>query len=415
VTPDGGHGHAHEPETERAHMIDPEHAHEVGHRHGQENGHGHGRDHDLEHGRSHEHEVEHEHGHAHAHGGRGHRGVRGLLAGLLHPHKHDHADSFDDALLADQAGRRALVISLCGLLATGVIQAVITGFTGSVGLLADTIHNLADALTALPIGLAFWAARRPATSRYTYGYGRAEDLAGLCVVAVMTASAVVAAWQAIDRFVHPHHVYDLPWVAAAGVIGFAGNELAARYRIGVGTRIGSAALTADGRHARADGFTSLAVVAGAAGVALGWQQADPVIGLLITVAILAVLRGAVRDIYRRLMDAVDPALTAQIERETRSVPAVLDVDGIKIRWIGHELHAELNITVDGSLTVRQAHDITEDARHQLLHRIGRLSDITIHVNPPEGPEAHARTAHHAAARKPARPSRPRPRQGTPRS
>jgi cation diffusion facilitator family transporter len=361
------------------------------------------------HGRGHEHGHAHDHGHAqhddddghvhdHGHGG---GGLRGALAALRQPHQHDHAESIDDALLADQAGRRALAVSLCGLLATGVIQAVIVGFTGSVGLLADTVHNLADALTAVPIGLAFWAARRPPTTRYTYGYGRSEDLAGLAVVAAMTASAAVAAWQATERFIHPHQVRDLPWVAAAGVIGFIGNEVAARYRIRVGTRIGSAALTADGRHARADGFTSLAVVAGAAGVALGWPQADPVIGLLITVAILAVLRGAIRDIYRRLMDAVDPALTDQIQRETLAVPAVLGCDGIRIRWIGHELHAELNITVDGGLTVGQAHDITEDARHQLLHHIGRLTEAVIHVNPPDGAQAHARTAHHVTAKAPA--------------
>jgi cation diffusion facilitator family transporter len=362
-------------------------------------GHGHDIDHAQEpHG--------HQHGeHEHQHDGHGSPGLRGALAGLRHPHQHDHADSIDDALLADQDGRRALAVSLCGLLATGAIQAVIFGFSGSVGLLADTIHNLADALTALPIGLAFWAARRPATSRYTYGYGRAEDLAGLAVVTVMIVSAAVATWQAIDRFIHPHQVRDLPWVAAAGVIGFLGNELAARYRIRVGTRIGSAALTADGRHARTDGFTSLAVVASAAGVALGWPQADPVIGLLITVAILAVLRGAVRDIYSRLMDAVDPALTAQIEREALAIPAVRSCDGVRVRWIGHELHAELNITVDGALTVRQAHDITEDARHLLLHHVGRLTDAIIHVNPPEGAQAHARTAHHLMTRRAARPDR----------
>lgn len=348
-------------------------------------GHGH------EHGR-----AAHDHGHeTHGHGHRhGHRGLRGALGGLFHAHQHDHADSFDDAVLADRAGRRALVISLIGLLATGAVQAVIVGLSGSVGLLADTVHNLADALTALPIGLAFWAARRPATSRYTYGYGRAEDLAGLAVVTVMTMSAAVAFWQSADRFLHPQPVRDLPVVAAAGLIGFIGNELAARYRIRVGQRIGSAALAADGRHARTDGFASLAVVAGAGGMALGWRAADPVIGLLITVAILVVLRGAVRDVYRRLMDAVDPGLTAQLGCETLAIPAVLGCDGVRVRWIGHELHAELNITVDGGLTVRQAHDITEDARHQLLHQVGRLTGAIIHVNPPESAEAHARTAHH---------------------
>jgi cation diffusion facilitator family transporter len=357
----------------------------------------------ADHGHHHAHGHEHEHEH-------GHQGRPGGLAGLLRPHTHDHAESIDDALLAQAAGRRALVVSLCGLLAAGALQAVIAGFSGSVGLLADTVHNLADAVTAVPIGLAFWAARRPPTRRYTYGYGRAEDLAGLAVVTVMTVSAGLAAWQSADRFVHPRPVHDLPWVAAAGVIGFLGNELAARHRMRVGARIGSAALSADGRHARADGFTSLAVTAGAGAVALGWRSADPVIGLLITVAILAVLRGAVRDIYRRLMDAVDPAVTGRIERAARAGPAVLGCDGIRIRWIGHELHAELNITVDGGLTVRQAHDITEETRHRLLHGVGRLAGAIIHVNPPDGAAAHARTAHHPAAHQlPA----PRPRRRDP--
>jgi len=168
----------------------------------------------------------------------------------------------------------------------------------------------------------------------------------MAVMAVMTTSAAIAAWQAIGRLVRPRSVHELVWVAAAGVAGFAGNELAARYRIRVGTRIGSAALVADGHHARTDGFTSLAVVAGAGGVALGWRAADPVVGLLITIAILAVLRGAVRDIYRRLMDAVDPDLVDQVEREAATVPGIRGCDAIRVRWIGHQLHAELDLTVD---------------------------------------------------------------------
>lgn len=362
---------------------------------------GHNHIHDAhEHGK-HEHEhTEHEHGDGGAHRDHDHDapgGARRLLGPLLHQHHHDHAGSIDDAVLADQAGRRALAVGLAGLMLTAAVQAVVVGFSGSVGLLADTIHNFADALTALPIGLAFWAARRPANLRYTYGYGRAEDLAGLAVVTVMTVSAAVAAWQSAERFIHPHAVHDLPWVAAAGVAGFAGNELAARYRIRVGTRIGSAALVADGHHARTDGFTSLAVVAGAGGVALGWADADPVIGLAITAAILMVLRGAVRDIYRRLMDAVDPTLTSQIQHEVGAIAEVRGCDGVRVRWVGHELHAELSITLDASLTVRQAHDITELAQHHLLHRVGRLAGAIIHVNPPDGEQAHAITAHHTAS------------------
>jgi cation diffusion facilitator family transporter len=364
-------------------------------------GHGHGHDgqsHDGDHGHDgRSHDGDHVHGGSLA--GRladAIRHPRRLLRpyGLLHPHQHDHAASLDDAVLADRAGRRALTISFAGLLLTALAQAAAVAVSGSVGLLADMIHNAADAFTAVPIGVAFLAARRPPTRRYTYGYGRSEDLAGLAVVVVMTASAIIAAWEAAERFAHPRPVHHLAWVAVAGAIGLAGNELAARYRIRVGRQIGSAALVADGYHARADGFTSLAVVVGAAGVALGWPAADPVVGLVITAAILVVLRGAVRDIYRRLMDAVDPELTAQIEQQARSVPGVRGCDGMRVRWVGHELRAELNILVPGDLPVTAAHDTAEAVRHHLLHQISRLADAAIHINPDGTTNAHALTAHH---------------------
>jgi cation diffusion facilitator family transporter len=303
------------------------------------------------------------------------------MRGLLQRHSHDHAESLDDALLVSTAGTRALAISLTGLLLTALVQLLIFALSSSVGLLADVVHNFADALTALPIGLAFWVARRSPTPRYTYGYGRAEDLAGVTVVIVMAVSATVAAWEAVDRLIHPQHVGHLPFVALAGAVGFVGNELAARYRIRVGTRVGSAALAADGHHARADGFTSLAVVVGAVGVALGWPQADPLVGLAITVAILAVLRGTARDIYRRLMDSVEPDLVATAAREASSVEGVQAVDDVRIRWVGHELRAQLNITVDQDLPVSSAHRIAEVVRHQLMHHVARLTDVSIHVDP----------------------------------
>jgi cation diffusion facilitator family transporter len=224
-------------------------------------------------------------------------------------------------------------------------------------------------------------ARRSPTRRYTYGFGRAEDLAGVAVVVVMAVSAAVAAWQAVSRLIHPQHVGHLPLVALAGAVGFVGNELAARYRIRVGTRIGSAALVADGHHARTDGFTSLAVVVGAAGVALGWPRADPIVGLAITVAILAVLRGAARDIYRRLMDAVEPDLVVAAEREASAVPGVQAVNNVRIRWVGHELLAQLNIRVDQDLPVSVGHQIAEAVRHNLMHHMARLTEVSVHVDP----------------------------------
>ena len=216
------------------------------------------------------------------------------------------------------------------------------------------------------------------------------------MVLVIAASAVVAGWEAIDRLAHPRQVTDLGWVAAAGMIGFIGNELAAQYRIRVGRRIGSAALIADGHHARTDGFTSLAVVAGAIGVAVGWRLADPIVGLVLTLAICAVLRGAARDIYRRLMDAVDPDLIDQVLQVAAHVAGVRDVDGVRVRWVGHELRAELNLTVDRNLHVFEAHDVAEAVRHELLHQVSRLTGATIHTDPaPDGTgDPHALTAHH---------------------
>jgi len=286
---------------------------------------------------------------------------------------------------ASREGMRALWISLAGLGATAVLQALVVVLSGSVALLGDTLHNVADALTAVPLGIAFWLGRRAATRAYTYGFGRAEDLAGIVIVLVIAGSSVASAWFAADRLVHPRPMAHLAWVAAAGVIGFVGNEVVARYRISVGRRIGSAALVADGLHARTDGFTSLAVVLAAAGAGLGWSWADPVVGLAITVAIAFVLKDAAREVYRRLMDRVEPALVDRAERTLRDIPGVHDVAGLRLRWIGHRLHAEATVVVDSRLTLLAAHEIAADAEHQLTHHVPRLTSVTIHVDPATHP------------------------------
>jgi cation diffusion facilitator family transporter len=278
-------------------------------------------------------------------------------------------------------GLRALWISLIVLACTAAIQAVVVALSGSVALLGDTLHNVADALTAVPLGLAFIIGRRPPTRRYTYGYGRAEDLAGIVIVLVIAASSVLAAYEAIRRLAHPQDVHHLWAVAVAALVGFAGNEVVARYRIGAGRRIGSAALVADGLHARTDGFTSLAVLLGAGGVAIGWRWADPVVGLLITVAIAVVLKDAAKQVYRRLMDAVDPDLLDRVEEVLRSTPGVRDIGTARMRWIGHRLRAECEIAVDDGLTVTEAHAIAHDAEHRLIHGIPRLTAAIVHAEP----------------------------------
>ena len=358
----------------------------------------HGHDHEGD-AHSHPHATDHPHhegddGHDHDHP----RGIRGLIGGIFAPHSHDAGDSIDSALTTSAEGMRALKISLAGLGVTALFQVVIVVISGSVALLADTIHNFSDALTAIPLAFAFWLGRRPPTKRYTYGFGRAEDLAGIFIVAMIALSAAVAGWEAVRRLLNPQDIDNVGWVMAAGVIGFTGNELVALYRIRVGRKIGSAALVADGYHARTDGFTSLAVVAGAIGVAAGFPLADPIVGLVITAAILVVLKSAARDIYRRLMDSVDPDLVDDVTAVVSAVPGVHSVESTQIRWTGHELRAEIEISSDAALSLVEAHAIAEEAHHRLLHDIPRLTKATVHTSPTagDGQDHHAATAHHFA-------------------
>ncbi len=309
------------------------------------------------------------------------RGIRGLIGEVFSPHSHDAADRFDDALSSSASGIRAVKISLVALVVTAAFQVAIVVISGSVALAADTIHNFSDALTAVPLWIAFSLGTRAATKRYTYGYGRAEDLAGLFVIAMIALSALVAGYESVMRLVHPVAIGNLGWVAAAGVVGFVGNELVALYRIRVGRRIGSAALVADGLHARTDGFTSLAVVFGAAGVALGYPLADPLIGLTITVAILGVLRTAVREIFSRLMDGVDPALVATAEAALAAQPGVQAVQSIKLRWVGHRLHADVELDIDPATSLQDAHRIAHEAEHELTHVVQKLDTALVHAYP----------------------------------
>ena len=340
---------------------------------------------------------DHERGHEHPHAP---SGPLSRLRHLLTPHSHETADKLDSALESSARGMRALWVSLIVLGATALVQAVVVMVSGSVALLGDTVHNAADALTAVPLGIAFVLGRRAATRRFTYGYGRAEDLAGLAIVLTIAASGAFAAWTAVARLLDPRPMEHIPVVAAAAVVGFLGNEGVARYRIRVGREIGSAALVADGLHARTDGFTSLAVLVGAAGAALGWQLADPLVGLAITAAILLVLRDAAREVFRRVMDAVDPALVDRAEQAVRDVPGVREVGELRLRWIGHRLRAEVAVVVDGEVSVREAHHIAVEAEHALLHAVPRLTAALVHADPAAVPgetDPHLALAHHATA------------------
>ncbi|MEU5365098.1 cation diffusion facilitator family transporter [Streptomyces sp. NPDC005925] len=322
------------------------------------------------------------------------------LTHLLTPHSHESAGKLDSALETSARGMRALWVSLAVLGVTALAQAVVVAVSGSVALLGDTVHNAADALTALPLAVAFVLGRRAANRRFTYGYGRAEDLAGLAIVLTIAASAVFAGWTAVDRLLDPRPVEHVPAVAVAALAGFAGNEWVARYRMRVGRAIGSAALVADGLHARTDAFTSLAVLLGAGGSALGLRLADPVVGLAITAAIVLVLRDAAREVFRRVMDAVDPALVDRAEHALAGVPGVRGVGELRLRWIGHRLRAEVAVVVRGDVSVREAHRIAVAAEHALLHAVPRLTAALVHADPeplPGEADPHLPLAHHATA------------------
>ena len=361
------------------------------------------------HGHLHQAQADHnDHGGQHDHGeheGHNHdRGKFGWLKELLpfgHGHSHDAADSLDDALAGSAEGIRAVKVSLLGLGVTSLLQLVVVLFSGSVALLADTIHNFADASTAIPLWLAFSLSRKPPTRRYTYGYGRAEDLAGVFVVLMIISSTIVAAWVSVERLINPRPITGLEWVAAASLVGFIGNEVVARYRIRAGERIGSAALVADGYHARTDGFTSLAVLFGTAGVWLGFPLADPLIGLGITVAILFVLKDASLQIWQRLMDGVDPKIMTGVENAARQAEGVQDVSSVKARWIGHSIHVEAEITADKDMSLSEAHRVAEDVRHAILHKVPKVAGVTVHVDPSQadGFDPHARLDHHTSQEK----------------
>jgi len=317
-----------------------------------------------------------------------------------HNHRHDiHVHThgaIDPSIFTTQRGIWAIKWSFFGLLATALFQIVVVLLSGSVALLADTIHNFGDAATSIPLWIAFMLARRKPSNRFTYGYGRVEDLAGVAIVLTILFSAIVAGYVSIDRFFHPQTVTYLWAVIVASIVGFLGNEAVARFRIRVGKEIGSAALIADGHHARVDGLTSLAVLFGAVGVWLGYPLADPIVGLLITVAILRIVWESGRSVFTRLLDGVDPEVIDEIKHSVNHTSGVRDVSEVRVRWLGHRLHAELNIAVSPELSIEEGHRIATEVRHQLLHHLRYLSNATIHVDPVNASgERHHRVTEHA--------------------
>jgi cation diffusion facilitator family transporter len=322
----------------------------------------------------------HEHHHSHDH----------------HEHKHSHDTHshthgvIDPTITSSARGIWAVKWSFVGLMITATIQIIVVFYSGSIALLADTIHNFGDAATAIPLWIAFRLAVKKPTKRFGYGLGKVEDIAGILIVLIILFSAVVAAYESIDRIIHPSPITNILAVVIASVVGFAGNEAVAVFRMKVGKEINSVALIADGYHARIDGFTSLAVFVGAIGVWLGFPLADPIIGLLISVAIFRIVWQSAKAVVIRALDGVEPDIIDEIQHAAGHVKGVEKVTDIRARWIGHQLHVEINIAVSPSLSVHQGHDIAKEVNHQLSHHISYLYKAITHIDPVDeaGEEYH---------------------------
>ena len=344
----------------------------------------------------------HPHGnhHDHDHSRAPHKqGLWGRIAASFHLRRHDHFPgelASDRAFIDNEEGIRTVWLALAALTLTSILQIIIVVWSSSIALFADTLHNIGDGLNSVPLLIAFYLARRAATRRYTYGFAKAEDLAGIFIVLSIAFSAGVIFWESFQKLLNPQPLANLGWVAAAAVIGFLGNEAVALLQIRVGRRIGSAALVADGLHARTDGLTSLAVLLAAGGSWLGFPIMDPIIGLLIGVVILFITRDAAVTIWYRLMDAIDPEILVKAEKAVQHQAAVKELRRLRMRWMGHRLYAEVHIAVEPLLTTVQSHHIAEKLRHDLFHQIPNLAEVVVHVDPwaEQLETAHQLTLHH---------------------
>ncbi|MEB3177949.1 MAG: cation diffusion facilitator family transporter [Nostocaceae cyanobacterium] len=307
-----------------------------------------------------------------------------------HHHHHHHDDGhththgiIDPEIITSARGLWAVKWSLVGLLITAVLQAGVFWLSGSVALLADLIHNVGDAMTAVPLGVAFMASRRKPTPRFSYGFARLEDLAGVMIVAIVLLSAVITAYESVERFYHPQPLHHLGTLAIAAIVGFIGNEVVAVFRIRVGREINSAALIADGYHAMADGLVSLAVLLSAAGVSLGYSWADPVMGLVITVVLLKIVWESGQTIFSRLLDGVEPEVLESVHHAINHVSEVEEsaIANLRTRWLGHRLHIEMDLMMPPSQTLQETQEITHTVEAQLKAHLPYLGLVVVRAVP----------------------------------
>ena len=300
-------------------------------------------------------------------------------------------DPFADST---NAGIRALAVGVVGLTATAVIQATIYFATGSVALLADTLHNGIDLVGTAAVWLAFRLARRGRSDVFSFGYHRFEDLAAVFVAVLIAASAAIVFWEGFRALTGDSHVDNVGAVLAGGLVGFVGNEAVAIYKIRVGKRIESLALEADGKHSRADGLTSLAVVAAALGLMAGLEWADAAAGLAVGFVIARSAYVTGKESLVRLLDGSDPALSDQLMDRAAGVPEIKHVNDLRVRHTGRTVHVVASVCMDASTTLEVAHATAERLREDWQDCLPIGSAVDIHVDPYDVGASHERS-HHA--------------------
>lgn len=302
------------------------------------------------------------------------------LVGAGHSHSSAHYGNKDAV--------RAVIVSAVALGLAALAEITASLISGSASVLADGLHNAGDVLTSFILLFTFALVRRPATRRFSSGYGRFEDVATLLIILVIIVTAAVAAAESVSKLINPVTYSGIPLSLGAALVGVIANLGVSEYKLRVGRGIGSESLEADGIHSRVDALVSAGAFVGIGLAGLGLRIADPIAGILITFAIVYVLAGTVKQLFYRMMDAVDPTIVDEITQAASSVNGVLQVHDVRVRWVGRQLVAVMHVAMDPKSTLENAHALAMRVEDAVCHEVP-AARLEIHMDPGTTKHKHA--------------------------